>query len=396
MRALSFFVRATLLWCVALALPGCIDPYMPDAISSTRSYLVVDGFINSRGITTIILSRTYDIAANGTAPVEARATLSIEEEGGTRHTLPESAVRGTYTSAALTLNPTKKYRLHILTSTGKEYASNYVGFKNTPPIDDITWRTSATGLNIYVNTHDDTRQTQYYRWEYEETWEINSPYKPVVEYKNGKMQDITVPYPSACWVTSKSSDVKISNTTRLSQDVVSDYLLRSYSTTADRLRNRYSILVKQYGQTQEEYQYWELLKKNTENIGTLFDPLPAQLTGNVRCLNDDAEITLGYIGVHSVEQKRIFISRPELPGTWAIQSGYESCVPPDSIWIDRPAPPLPIPAQVYQAAFGSSSGYLPIEPIYGPTGVFQGYTAASKDCIDCRTRGTAVKPSFWP
>ncbi|MEJ7664694.1 MAG: DUF4249 family protein [Hymenobacter sp.] len=46
----------------------------------------------------------------------------------------------------------------------------------------------------------------------------------------------------------------------------------------------YSILVRQYALTPEEFAYWDKLRKNTENLGTLFDPLPSQLSGNVHRL----------------------------------------------------------------------------------------------------------------
>jgi hypothetical protein len=401
MRTLFLSARAALLWCLVLLLPGCIDPYMPDAISSTRSYLVVDGFINSRGSTTILLSRTFDIASKATPPIETKATVYIEEEGGTRYNLPESAVKGTYTSANLTLNPIKNYRLHILTSTNKDYASDFAPVKNTPPVDNITWRPTNDGLTIYVSSHDDTKQTQYYRWECEETWEIVPIYRPSVEYRRttpllSALPVIAMPYPTTCWGSAKTTDIKITNTLRLSQDVVSNFPVRSFATTANQLTRRYSILVKQYAQTADEYQYWELLKKNTENIGTLFDPLPAQLTGNIHCLNDQEELALGYVGVHTMEQKRLFINRGELPTNWSIRSGYESCAPTDTVFLVPPGVvPPPTPAQVLLAAFGGQN-YLPIDEIKNKDDKVIGYTAKSRDCIDCRTRGTAVKPSFWP
>ncbi|UOG75327.1 DUF4249 domain-containing protein [Hymenobacter tibetensis] len=394
MRLFSTPFRAALLWCLALLMPGCIDPYMPEAISTTTNFLVVDGFINSDGITTINLSRTYDISSSATPPKVTRATVYIEEDGGVRYNLRESSP-GIYTSPNLRLNAAKNHRLHILTSDSKDYASEYTAVKTTPPIDNITWRAVDTGLNIYVNTHDDTNKTQYYRWEFEETWEIATPYSPFIEYRNGQIQSITTPYPRLCWSNAKSADIKISNTTRLTKDVISDFLLRSFPTTSELFNRRYSILVKQYAQTAEEYMYWDLLRKNTEQIGTLFDPLPAQLTGNIRCLNDQAELALGYVGVHSVQEKRIFIARPELPSTWRVQNGYESCVPPDTVFIAGPEIRLP-PAQILQNAF-SGPTYLPIAEVYNPiSGNLVGYTAKSRDCIDCRTRGSAIKPSFWP
>ena len=127
-------------------LAGCTDPYLPDAIATPPSYLVVDGFLNSQGVSTIVLSRTAALAAKTAPPVETKATVYIEDKVGTRLLLAESSVKGTYTSAALTLNPARTYRLHLNTLAGKEYVSEFVPVKNTPPIDAVTWRPTSEGL----------------------------------------------------------------------------------------------------------------------------------------------------------------------------------------------------------------------------------------------------------
>jgi len=382
MRRLSYLFRAVLLWCLGTLLPSCIDPYMPAAISSTKSYLVVDGFINSRGVTTVNLSRTYDIGAETAPPVETGATVYVEEEGGSRYPLPEGSVKGTYRSANLTLNASKRCRLHLRTKAGKEYASEYVVVKDAPPIDNVSWRPTEDAVNIYLNSHDETNATRYYRWTYEETWEIRPTLIGELEYVNRRVQDLKQPYPPVCWQTAGSSTILLANTTPLSQDVVSEQLIRSISNTTNYLFIRYSLLVRQYAQTREEYEYWSLLKKNTENIGTLFDPLPAQLTGNVHCLTNEAELTLGYVGAGSVQEQRIFITRGQLPPTWRPRTGYESCFPPDTVDLRDVHTVFSNPANV------------PVSPAYY-RGVLRGYTRSTPDCVDCRKRGSVVRPSFW-
>jgi len=381
MSAPTFSARWALLWCLALWLTGCTDPYMPDVVTSPPGYLVVDGFVNSQGITTIKLSRTYAIASPLGPPPETKATVYVEEENGPRYPLREIAA-GTYVSTSLTLNAAKKHRLHFLTLSGKEFASDFVPVRTTPAIDTVAWRTTDAGLTVYVNSHDATSATRYYRWEYDETWEIVPPFIPGVEYVSNRIRPIVVPYPAVCWVTTHSNAVEISKTTALSQDVVSDYPLRKLPPTSDRLNRKYSILVQQHAITKEEYDYWEQLRKNTERIGTLFDPQPSQLTGNVHSLTNDADLALGYVGVNSLVEKRIFISRPQLPAAWRPLTGYESCIPPDTVKL----PDVDVTFRY---------GYL--FPIYAISkgGALVGYIASKADCIDCRKRGTAVKPSFW-
>jgi hypothetical protein len=148
-----------------------------------------------------------------------------------------------------------------------------------------------------------------------------------------------------------------------------------------KLRYKYSILVKQYSLSAEEFAYWELLQKNTENIGTIFDPQPSQLTGNVHSLSDAAEPVIGYVGVQSVAEKRIFIKRDELPRSWRALTGYEqNCPAPDTL---RPATGSAL--EVFR-----SGRAIPIDRVEGG-----GLLYSSAECVDCRKRGTNVRPSFW-
>ena len=380
-----------------LLLAGCTDPYLPDVLKSPPSYLVVDGFLNAQGVTTIKLSRTYAVGARTVPPVETKATLYIEDEAGTRVLLRE-APAGTYTSAFTAMNTARKYRLHINTLAGKEYVSEYVPVKITPPIDAVNWRAENTGLNIYVSTHDNTNSTQYYRWETDETWEITPVYRPTVEYVNRAMRAIVVPYPIICWGNARSNAVKLDKTVGLSQDVVTDFRVWQLASTSERLSTRYSVVVQQHALTKEEYAYWELLRKNTESIGSLFDPQPSQLTGNVHCLSNPTDLAIGFVGAHSLAEKRIFVRRAELPNDWKVPTGYETCLPPDTVNLYPPVKNPPSPAEIIQSTFGVAGGvYVPINPLYSPPSTVPvAYTSKNLDCIDCRTRGSAVKPSYWP
>jgi hypothetical protein len=371
---------------------GCTDPYLPEAQQSPPSYLVVDGYLNAQGSTTIKLSRTYAVGSKTAPPAEVKATVYVEDEGGTRTQLRE-APAGTYTSPSQNLNVARRYRLHLYTLGGKEYASDFVPVKITPPIDALTWQASNTGLDITVDAHDATNATQYYRWETDETWEIRPPYAPTVEYVNKKMRDIVVPFPTICWGNAHSTTVLQYKTTSLAQDVVSKFRVRQFIPPSPLLFYRYSILVQQHALTKEEFAYWELLRKNTESIGSLFDPQPVQLTGNVHCLSAPAEQVLGFVGAHSLTEKRIFITRAELPRAWPLSDGYEGCYPPDTVFLYKP-PPMPSPEVTIEANFNQTTGYLPINALL-EGGIIIAYTTRKRDCIDCRTRGSSTKPSFW-
>ncbi len=362
-----------------LILASCVDPYEPTVLNTSARLLVVDGFINTNGPTTIVLSRTMDLDQKGIPEPEAGARVTIEEEGGSKFNLSENP-KGTYRINSLTLNIAKRYRLAITTKENKSYVSDYVVAKVTPKIDDLYWRAENNGVQVYVNTQDKTGKTRYYRWDYETTYELTSAFYSEIEYANQVIRPRTQNI-NRCWKTENATTINLANSVRLQEDKIFEFPIHFLPGSSTKLMYKYSILVKQFAQTQEEYQYWETLRKNTENIGTLFDPLPTQLTGNIRAVNDPAEPVIGFIGAFSVETKRIFIAREELP------KEYIPFYPDQACLIDT------IPVNQASSTFNVNT--LPVTYLISPMGTTIGYLYSSSNCVDCRLRGTNVKPGFW-
>jgi hypothetical protein len=368
---------------LASLLGGCVDKYTPEAITMPQNNLVVEGSINLAGVTTVRLTRTRGLTAGSVAPTEPNASVAILDEAGNRYALAEQ-VPGTYASGSLNLSPSHQYQLRLRTSAGRDYASDPVAAVESPAIDDVTWTVAPTGIQIAASTHAATGATPYYRWTYQETWEFYSAYQSDYQYVDGKIVPRTENI-NHCWHLEDSHAIILSNNTALSQNVTSQFPLTLLPTNSGRLGNKYSINVQLHALTADESAYWEKLRKNTESLGTLFDPLPSQLSGNVHCLSDPSELVLGYVGAGSVAERRIFIARADLPrdiSNSPFISGYETCHP-DTV-------------KVGDAAFYfGDNRLLPIYPannLMPPTA----YSAGTPDCVDCRLRGTNIKPSYWP
>ncbi|GAA4466831.1 hypothetical protein GCM10023189_49550 [Nibrella saemangeumensis] len=360
-------------WLAILGLGGCVDPYQPTEITAPNNYLVVDGFLNSKPgtISSIRLSRTQNLSDKNTPAAETRAVVTVETEGRATYSFRESGV-GVYTLADLVPQPGQQYRLRIKTSRGVEYLSDFTPVVPTPPIDSVSWQPKSDGLQIYVNTHDPRNNTRYYRWEFDETWEYSTPYNSVLELKSGKLVNREESI-YRCWASESSKNIQLASSARLSQDVIRLFPLHSIPDISWKLVARYSILVRQYALSQDAYAYWEQLAKMTQNIGSLFDPQPFLLTGNIHCVTNPDEPVLGYFSVGSVETKRIFIRRSELPN-WGVNSGYGFCVIDTATSI----------TDLVQRAL------VPINTL--ETG---GILASDTYCVDCRQRGTNKKPDFW-
>jgi hypothetical protein len=111
----------------------------------------VEGSINSgQGHTTIRLSRSSSLEDAALKP-ELGAQVDVEGEDGSDFPLFENG-NGEYNGAQLTLNNGVQYRLHIRTTDGKQYASDYTAVKYTRLIDSITWQRENDGLRLYANS----------------------------------------------------------------------------------------------------------------------------------------------------------------------------------------------------------------------------------------------------
>lgn len=373
------------MWLVMLLLSGCVEPYFPEVLESPQDFLVVNGYLSANGRTTVQLVRTQSLDATGLPPAERMATVVVESEQGERYGLYEIN-EGIYSHPNLQLILGAKYRLYIRTRNGREYASDYVEVLKTPVIGSVEWRPNNDVLDVYVNTRDAENNTRFYRWEFEQTWQFNPAFHTMLIYEKGniRFREPTDKQISTCWKSERSTTIELASTTKLAADVVSDYKILSLPSRSEKLSVKNSILVKQYALTREAYQYWEIIKKNTENIGTLFDPLPSQQTGNIRSLTNPGETVIGYVSAGLVQEKRIFINSLDLPKEWRL---FSANCRVDTLMLRD--------ANIRDYFEGGS--LMPVDEIFPPGNAMYpiGYTYAPAPCVDCTTQGTNVKPSFW-
>jgi hypothetical protein len=366
---------------------GCTEKFVPSVKSPATGYLVVEGIVNAgTGPTQITLSRTNTL--NDSAELfESGATIQVEGTDSSILGLTETGT-GTYSSNQLSLNPSNQYRIRIMTKDGRIYLSDFEPVLKTPPIDSINWELRNGGVQIYANTHDPLNNTHYYFWNYTETWEFHSPYLPSIKYDTTMINPVPQP-PTViivdapadlsnytCWQTLFSSDLLLGSSINLSKDVIYDLPVEFIPPGSQKLSVEYSILVNQDALTQGAYQFLQGMKMNTEETGSLFDPQPSQLNGNIHCLTNTSEPVIGYLSIASTQALRIFISNTAVPG-W----NYESPCSLDSIIY--PLTP----------SYADQVGLFPVAAINLNA---MSFTAAPRYCVDCTLSGTNQKPSFWP
>ena len=359
-------------------LTRCKEKYDPTIKSTSQSSLVIDGNLNPTDTTFIRLSKTISIDTSIRLNPENGAIVTIEGKDNTTYPLSEQG-NGTYILPVSGLGIGKDYRLRVTTSGGKQYLSDYITIKDTPLIDSITWTRNNLGVNINMNTHDPQNKSIYYRWEYDETFEIHSFYVAQWKYENGffsqRLPDDKV---YVCYKSSSSTDIVLGSSAKLQSDIISQVPIIFIPDNSEKLNIRYSVLVKQYVLSKQAYDYLQILKKNTESIGNIFGVLPAEVTGNIHCLSNPNEQVIGFLTGSPVQKKRIFIDVKDLPG-WSYKQGC------GSIYVVNNPDSLKPFLQSYMVYDANVAGI-----------VILGYYFSDPICVDCRTRGGSLtKPSFW-
>lgn len=376
---------------LVIILGNCKKPYNPGVINAPNSYFVVEGVINNGNDSTIVkLSKTVNISSSTKTSGVDNCAVQVEgEQGSTYQLVPQG--NGYYVLTELNLDISKKYRLHITTGDGTEYASDYVEVKTTPPIDSIGFAVKNNQLQIYANTHDATNNSRYYRWAYEETWRFHAKYQSSFIVDQAR-QEVVIRPPSEqsyyCFAGDKSSSIVLGSSAKLSQDVIFQQPITTIAAQSEKIELRYTIKLKQYTLTKEAYQFWESLRKNTEQLGSIFDAQPSQLTGNVHNLKNAAEPVIGYVSITNIQTKRVFIDNADVPQDWLTAYPYE-CGQPDSALFSNPK----TMANDVQN-FIIRGGSIPISEITDHNSLI-GYTYSSAECSDCRIRGHVATPPFW-
>jgi Domain of unknown function (DUF4249) len=357
---------------------GCVKPYEPAVLTGVNNFLVVDGIINCGpdAVTAISLSRTRSLSDTVTFLSEPYGQVFIEDQGGTRYPLQER-VTGRYVSLPLNLNPSNQYRLNITTADGANYLSDFVPVKNTPPLDSLTWKQHGDSVTIYLSTHDAQNNTRYYRWEYEEDWEYAAFYDTNLAFRNGKVVFLTpAEQMFRCWKHDVSTEILLHSTVQLSQDLVIREPIKLLPAQSTKLERRYSLLARQFALTREAYEYWQILQKNTQQLGGLFGVQPSQLIGNIHNSKHADEPVIGFVTAATAQEQRLFIRRSEIRNGYSPMSSCTAFIVP-----------------------GDSAAYYLADPKKAPAYYVTGGGLAISEprCVDCRLEGgTTTKPSFWP
>ena len=389
MKRLSIYLCLGLLFSTT----QCISPF-DIKLRGSGDILVVEGAITDEEAPyTIFLSKSTSLDQLEKQSISG-ATVVIEEQSGETERLEEVRT-GIYQSSGQGIKGklNQQYRLRILWEDNT-YLSSWETLKAAAPIDSIYGRASFistesgqdAGLQFYLDVEDDQQLAKYYRWEWEESWKYRSPLPANFAYLGNNNIEL-IPAKEFCYQTIKASDILLANT-QLNQGILKEFPISYVSSQSEKLGIRYSLLVRQIPMDEKEYLFWKGLSESNNSVGSLYDRQPASIQGNIENIENEDETVLGYFSAYSSAEKRVFISRNDLPDTLRISTAFvQACRNSiDTIPIGPGADAAVFAAIEEGLVFYDFDRFIQIT----------GYLMAKPECADCTLRGGSLEaPEFW-
>jgi Domain of unknown function (DUF4249) len=375
---------SVLLFLFFATLLSCRTPYEPEVPAEELRILVVEGYLDTEGLRSELkLSRTAPLGAESAFYPEARAKVLLKSTTGQAFPLIETEL-GNYVFER-NIDEKQNYVLEIELSSGERYVSELMQPIVTPEIINAGFKRDEEGVEVYATTQGNANADDFL-WTFEETWiyrpRIRTPYIYIPELKDVRDRK-EEEQNSLCFKTESSPGILLETSSRFRDQVVFQKTITEIPQGDERIMERYSILISQKGLASKDVAFWEILKKNTEDIGSIFSPLPSLIGGNIKSLDAAKSPVIGQVSLGVVRQKRVYINFLEVLPWDYLDPRFNDCV----IGLE------PVLRTDYQTIFGSGA-VVPARPLMVGTTIV-GYYPSSKRCTDCTLYASKIKPSFW-
>lgn len=302
-----------LIMTMVIGLSSCLEE-VQIPIRTESALLVVDGGItNELPPYSVRLSysgnqiNATDINLNLT--VQGARVIIKNDLGDSTILLPSVYERGVYSSR----DPNfvgkigRSYSIKIILKEGKTYISKPEKLPYCPPIDsltavyqDIQNESYPDGYQVYLDTRDPMDSQNYYRWSaygYSKVWRVCGTGFCGVLCGAGTEGAI-------CWAPRFQTKINLLSDANINGNPIRN---RPVFFSPVYAPGKHLIEVSQFSISREAFQFWRLYDEQSTRTGTIFDPLPAPIQGNVYNQNDLNEYALGYFGVSGTARKRIII-----------------------------------------------------------------------------------------
>lgn len=307
---------------------GCIEPYTVEAPEGL-SLLHVEGYITTApGPHTIRLTRT---ATYGSVFVDfirkvPLATVGIRDNTTGLVTFLTEIEAGVYqTPREFAAQVGRTYTLRIQTLEGDEYVSLPQETLAVPELDSLAYRMLViptenrlqprSGLQFVAYFKDPSDQRNFYHWR------VANPISRVLTYPEFYRPPRSLPTDpyqpkdccKYCFVPDQAPIRNLyiaddSGFNGLSATQIAGFI----EDNGRRFMHIFRFDFEQMAISQETHRYLRLIDQQLSLTGSVFDPPPANIRGNIVSLTNPEEVVLGHFFSAGVVSKRIYLKSEKL------------------------------------------------------------------------------------
>jgi len=191
-----------------------------------------------------------------------------------------------------------------------------------------------------------------------------------------------------CYTTKSNIGTIQTTTTELNDNIISRFPLRFIAKTDPIIKERYSILVRQYVQSIEAYTFYKIISELGSVQSILSQNQPGYVAGNIKSLSNPDEKILGYFETSSVSSKRIYFNYSDFQIDVPPPYFYE-CLSITLDFLDNTGTDFDWNERAYIYNLTVLDDFIlefHEEPIY---------IIVTGQCGDCTTFSSSIKPDFW-
>jgi hypothetical protein len=337
-------VLKKLIYLLLLLPMACIDPYQVE-VPQGQQLLTVEGLIHTGpGPHSITLTRsdTYGSVFEGLVRPVTGATVVIRDNEGKIIFLTEGQeARGSYfTPADFRAEIGKSYTLQIQTADGRVYTSLPERVESSPEIENINLNTVTvpvegettprSGVQLISEVNDPADQNNFYFWRISPIVYVLETRPDLFTPRPTPEKPDRIPEPKPCCAVCYRTEITGNQSLFIAQDDNFNGLATRIPAgfiEDDGLRfvNRLRVDLRQYAISQEAYRFLRLVKQQAEISGSIFDPPPATIRGNMISLDNPEEVVLGYFMAAGESSRRIYIDKSDLTFTQIAATIPDDC-----------------------------------------------------------------------
>ncbi|CAN5557949.1 hypothetical protein BH23BAC4_BH23BAC4_13720 [soil metagenome] len=309
---------------IVVVLAGCIDPIDLDVGGAERRVVVEGTLVSGPGPHYVILSRAATFTQGIDAlreRIEGAEVRILDDAGGEFDLVEVSPGRYETPAGSLDGQAGRSYKLAIQTPDGERFESAYELMREALPIDSLWAELEPfTGLvnNNPVQRHRVTWRvnaaappgsSHYYRWVWRGVYDAPTADDRICYHQIVGRDLISI-----------GSNQRVVGSVLPRQDAGRVVLeapippLGSGNFAVMFGFGGMKLEVEQQVLSPGAYQYWSQVRVLGEDVGSLFDPPPYDVVGNVRSVSDPTVAALGYFTVAGASRRELCVRRSDLPG----------------------------------------------------------------------------------